>query len=160
MSQKASIFLKLTISFIVWYEMKSSRTASHKLRNIQRIIRKTFWQAVEGLPFTYEPSIHTDHCFDAIRQVRTISRLLGWALMTSKQSIQCNADSTPLYTFGDNTAGNKQIHMCRDWNALRDFASKHTACYKDSVHPIPLGDHFGFCDNGTDRIHAPKQEIL
>lgn len=40
----------------------------------QRIIRKTLWEAVDGLPFTHKPSIHTDHCFDALRQV---SRLLS-----------------------------------------------------------------------------------
>ena len=36
---------------------------------IERIIRKTFWEAVEQQPYTWPPSAHTDHCFDALRQV-------------------------------------------------------------------------------------------
>ena len=36
---------------------------------IKRIIRKTFWEAVEQRPYTWSPSAHTDHCFDALRQV-------------------------------------------------------------------------------------------
>ena len=68
------------------------------------------------------------------------------------QSVQCNADSTPLYTFGDKTAGDGQLHRCRDWNELRDFATQHTACYRDSVGDIPLGDHFGYCDEGRDGL--------
>ena len=35
----------------------------------QRIIRKTFWEAVDGLPFTHNPNAHMEHCFDALRQV-------------------------------------------------------------------------------------------
>ncbi|RAH45371.1 uncharacterized protein BO95DRAFT_319450, partial [Aspergillus brunneoviolaceus CBS 621.78] len=58
----------------------------------------------------------------------------------------CYADNTPLYTFGKFTAGGGQVHQCRNWNELRDFATSHTACYRDSVEPIPLGAHFGFCD--------------
>ncbi|RAK70973.1 uncharacterized protein BO72DRAFT_340046, partial [Aspergillus fijiensis CBS 313.89] len=65
---------------------------------------------------------------------------------TSKEAIQCYADNTPLYTFGKFTAGDGQVHQCRSWNELRDFATSHTACYRDSVEPIPLGAHFGFCD--------------
>ena len=76
------------------------------------------------------------------------------------QAIQCNADNTPLYTFGDNTAGDKQIHMCRDWNALRDFASKHAACYRDSTGPIALGEHFGFCDDGNDGLVVNTAERI
>lgn len=66
--------------------------------------------------------------------------------------MQCNADSTPLYTFGDGTAGDGQRHRCRDWTQLRDFATKHSACYKDSVERIILQDHFGHCDDGNDGL--------
>lgn len=68
------------------------------------------------------------------------------------KAVQCNADSTPLYTFGDFTVGDGQLHKCRDWNQLRDFATKHTACYKDSVDPVLLKEHFGFCDDGKDGL--------
>ncbi|GAD93057.1 hypothetical protein TRV_04086 [Paecilomyces variotii No. 5] len=100
-----------------------------------RIVRKTFWEAVEQRPFTHKPGAHMNHCFDALRQY-----------------VQCNADNTPLYTFGDFTAGDGQIHKCKDWNQLRDFATENTACYRDSAKAIPLGDHFGFCDDGNDGV--------
>ena len=43
---------------------------------IKRIIRKTFWEAVEQRPYTWSPSAHTDHCFDALRQV-SLRNLFG-----------------------------------------------------------------------------------
>lgn len=70
----------------------------------------------------------------------------------AEQAIQCTADSTPLYTFGDFTVGDGQMHKCRNWSQLRDFATENSACYKDSVQPILLGDHFGFCDDGDDGL--------
>ena len=66
--------------------------------------------------------------------------------------MQCSADNTPLYSFGDNTAGDGQMHRCRDWDQLRNFATRHTACYRDSIADIPLGNHFGFCDDGRDGL--------
>ena len=68
------------------------------------------------------------------------------------QSVMCNADNTPLYTFGDKTAGDGQLHRCRDWNELRNFASENTASYRDSIRDIPLGEHFGYCDDGFDGL--------
>lgn len=110
--------------------------AYHQLHCL-RILRKTFWEAVEHRPFTYHPSSHMEHCFDTLRQ-----------------SAMCNADNTPLYTFGDKTAGDGQLHRCRDWNELRDFATENTACYRDSIGDIPLGEHFGYCDDGLDGLTA------
>ena len=104
------------------------------------MIRKTFWQAVAQEPFTWEPSRHFEHCFDALRQ-----------------SIVCYADNTPLYTFGDDTAGDGQMHECRNWDELREFAAENSACYRDTIEDVPLQAHFGFCDNGTDRLHWNAQ---
>ncbi|QKX64216.1 uncharacterized protein TRUGW13939_11389 [Talaromyces rugulosus] len=98
------------------------------------IIRKTFWETVNRQEYTFNPP-HSGHFFDYLRQ-----------------SIQCNADNTPLYSFGDYTAGDGQIRKCKYWNALRQWATKHTACYKDSVEDIPLKGHFGFCDDGKDNL--------
>ena len=70
----------------------------------------------------------------------------------SFQYVICNADSTPLYTFGDFTAGNGQVHECKDWAQLRDYATRNTACYRDSDDRIPLGEHFGYCDDGNDGV--------
>jgi len=100
-----------------------------------KMLRKTFWEAVDQKPFTHHPGPHLEHCFDALRQ-----------------SIQCYADSTPLHSFGDKTAGDGQLHKCRNWDQLRDYATKNTACYKDSVQDILLKDHFGFCDDGSDGL--------
>lgn len=68
------------------------------------------------------------------------------------KSVVCNADNTPLYTFGDFTAGDGQLHQCRNWTELRQYATEHTACYKDTLEDVPLGDHFGFCDGGDDGV--------
>ncbi|KAH8433405.1 uncharacterized protein LDX57_011039 [Aspergillus melleus] len=103
--------------------------AYHQLHCLQ-MIRLTFWEAVEGRPYTHQPSNHMEHCFDYLRQI-----------------VQCNADNTPLYTFGEFQAGDGQLHRCRDWGELHDYATDHSACYRDSVHGIPLKDHFGFCDS-------------
>jgi hypothetical protein len=99
------------------------------------MIRKTFWEAVNGRNYTYKPSPHLEHCFDTLRQ-----------------TIICHADNTPLYSFGDSTAGNGQLHKCRNWDDLRNFATEHTACYRDTIEDVPLKEHFGFCDDGTDSL--------
>ncbi|KAI0554240.1 hypothetical protein F4679DRAFT_579849 [Xylaria curta] len=92
--------------------------------------------AVDGKPFTYHPGPHINHCFDTLRQ-----------------NVQCNADNTPLYTFGDHTAGDGQLHRCKDWQQLHSWAAENSACYRDSVEDIPYKDHFGFCrENGDDGV--------
>lgn len=108
--------------------------AYHQLHCL-KIIRKTFWEAVERRSYTHHPSGHMEHCFDTLRQ-----------------SVQCYADSTPLYTFGDFTAGDGQLHKCRNWHQLRDFATENTACYKDTVEDVLLKEHFGVCDDGSDGL--------
>ena len=69
----------------------------------------------------------------------------------------CHADNTPLYTFGDNTAGNEQTHQCRSWDALRDYATENTACYRDTAHSVLLREHFGYCDGGVDGMLASEK---
>ena len=66
----------------------------------------------------------------------------------------CTADSNPLFTFGDNTAGDGQLHKCRDWNALRDYATENRACYRDTIEDVLLREHFGkgYCDDGSDGL--------
>ncbi|KAI0436033.1 hypothetical protein F4803DRAFT_557407 [Xylaria telfairii] len=109
--------------------------AYHLLHCI-RIMRITLWESIDGKPLTYHHEPHVDHCFDALRQY-----------------VQCNADNTPLYSFGHNTAGDGQLHRCKDWNQLRDWAAEHTACYQDSVEDIPFIGHFGFCrESGDDGV--------
>ncbi|KAJ5116615.1 hypothetical protein N7456_000963 [Penicillium angulare] len=100
-----------------------------------KILRTTLTEAVEGKPFTHHPGAHSNHCFGALLQY-----------------ITCNADTTPLYTFGKFTAGDGQVHQCRSWSQLRDYATENTACFRDTVEGIPLGEHFGYCDDGDDGV--------
>lgn len=76
---------------------------------MNRVIGKTFWEAVERRAYTWSPSAHTDHCFDAPRQMgppfQITDRRCRWY-----QYVICNADNVPLYTFGDDTAGDRQLH--------------------------------------------------
>lgn len=72
----------------------------------------------------------------------------------------CYADNTPLYSFGDKTAGDGQLHKCRDWDQVRDWAAKNTACYRDSEKDIPLKDHFGYCSDGNDGLVSPVASKL
>jgi hypothetical protein len=49
------------------------------------------------------------------------------------------------------------MRKCRSWDALRDFATDHSACYRDFPPGVDhdkfsLGEHFGYCDDGTDGI--------
>ena len=98
----------------------------------QKIIRKTFYQVARNEPLTY-PLGHSMHCFDSLRQY-----------------IMCTAGETLLYSWGRNITGDGQFRKCKDWGALRDWATQNAACYRDSTTPIPLYNHFGYCDNGTD----------
>jgi hypothetical protein len=72
-----------------------------------------------------------------------------------RQYVMCKADNTPLYLFGDDTAGDEQYRKCNNWDVLRDFATDNSACYRDTpldVDPtkFALGEHFGYCDGGKD----------
>lgn len=93
------------------------------------IVRKTFYEVLQKKRLTW-PIEHSMHCFDNFRQY-----------------IQCTAGDTLLHTWGKNTTGDGQQRRCRDWSALRNWASEHTACYRDSSKPIPLMDHLDHCDN-------------
>lgn len=104
------------------------------------IIRKTFWEAIHRADkYTFNPP-HAGHCIDMMRQY-----------------VMCKADNTPLYLFGDDTAGDEQYRKCNDWNALKDFATDNSACYRDTPLDVdrtkfPLGAHFGYCDGGKDGL--------
>ena len=68
------------------------------------------------------------------------------------QFVVCHADNTPLYTLGQHTAGDGHIHQCRDWNALRDYATENSACFRDRIGLEPLRQQFGHCDGGYDGV--------
>ncbi|KAF2162477.1 hypothetical protein M409DRAFT_27102 [Zasmidium cellare ATCC 36951] len=112
---------------------------AYHLMHCITVIRKTFWQAVHHQDYTFNPP-HAGHCIDMMRQY-----------------IICKADNTPLYTFGDDSAGDEQVRKCQSWDALRDFATENSACYRDTPPDVdsntfPLGAHFGYCDSGYDGV--------
>lgn len=111
--------------------------AYHQLHCLT-VLRKTFYQVIRNEPLTY-PLGHSTHCFDSLRQYT-----------------MCTGGDTLLYTWGRNITGDGQARKCRNWSALRDWAAENTACYSDTPHDIPLLDHFGHCDNGTDGLFVDE----
>ncbi|KAL6706178.1 hypothetical protein ACN47E_006094 [Coniothyrium glycines] len=107
--------------------------AYHQLHCL-RIVRSTLLSLSRKSPVQY-PMHHALHCFDALRQ-----------------HIICHADNTPLYGHGDGMAGDGQMHECKDWNALRNYATENTACFRDGQPGMSLEDRFNHCDDGTDGV--------
>ncbi|KAH6091097.1 hypothetical protein HBI40_166480 [Parastagonospora nodorum] len=102
----------------------------HCLRVIRSVFLSMYRQTLPDYPIH-----HAHHCFDAIRQ-----------------HIMCNADNTPLYGHGDGTSGDGQMHQCKSWTALRNYATRNSACFRDGKPGMTLEDRFGVCDNGTDGL--------
>lgn len=97
----------------------------------------------DGHPITWSAE-HDAHCFDSLRQ-----------------DAMCHADDTLLYTSGHNDAGVNQTRLCKDWDALRDWATERTACYHDielSPETQGWGDRLGHCDGGDDGL--PRGSLL
>ncbi|KAM0798338.1 hypothetical protein BDR22DRAFT_780321, partial [Usnea florida] len=107
--------------------------AYHQLHCLT-IVRKTFYEISRNQSLTY-PLGHSTHCFDSLRQY-----------------VMCTAGDTLLYSWGRNITGDGQLRKCRSWSALRDWAAENSACYRDSITPIPVNEHFGHCDGGTDGL--------
>ena len=72
---------------------------------------------------------HDVHCFDILRQ-----------------HLMCEANDFLLKTSLHSDTGHGQTRMCRDWDALRDWATEHTACYNDD------SGQWGDCDGGDDGL--------
>ena len=77
----------------------------------------------------------------------------------------CWASDTLLYTTGHNDAGVNQTRLCRDWDALRDWATERTACYHDyemqkdeDPGKEGWGMRLGKCDGGNDGL--PRGGLL
>jgi hypothetical protein len=50
-----------------------------------------------------------------------------------------------LYTLGRHTSGDGQWHMCKDWSAMREYATERSACFRDRVGNETLREQFGEC---------------
>jgi len=112
--------------------------AYHDMHCIQ-YLRRHYFAMYSGQPVTW-PLEHDLHCLDSLRQ-----------------STMCHADGTLLRTYGQRDAGTQQTVMCRDWDALRDWATAHTACYADFEYPS-TETRWGKCDGGEDGL--PKDSLL
>lgn len=71
----------------------------------------------------------------------------------------CHADNTPLYTLGQHTSGDGQWHMCNDWNALREYATDNSACFRDRVGNETLAEQFGKCGDGSDGLVVDAEAL-
>ncbi|KAL8650359.1 MAG: hypothetical protein Q9210_003864 [Variospora velana] len=109
--------------------------AYHMLHCLTRM-RKSYYALARGDSFD-DPGghHHMAHCYDSLRQY-----------------IMCTAGDTPLYTWGGLTSADNQARKCRDWDRLRDWATEHSACVKDSAVALPVEEYFGFCDDGVDGL--------
>jgi hypothetical protein len=134
----------VSFSHLVQRRFQINILAGFLLTNIdidKRIVRSMLLSLSRKTPPKY-PMYHALHCFDALRQ-----------------HIMCHADNTPLYGHGDGMAGDGQLHQCRDWNELRDFATQNTACFRDGRPGMSFEDHFSVCDDGTDGLEEPSSNV-
>jgi len=99
--------------------------AIHCLKNL----RRHYIAILDGKERTWAIE-HDFHCFDGLRQ-----------------HVMCNSDDTLLHTTGHQDAGRGQTLLCKDWDALTDWAAEHTTCYRDHEPGIG-GNPFEGCMNG------------
>ena len=109
----------------------------------QKILQLSYNELLRGQPLTWEKE-HPVHCLDSLRQY-----------------VMCNADDTPLYTWGRNITGDGQARQCKDWGVLREWAKEHTACYKQTAEPLTFRQRFGRCNDGGDGLEdlAPYASV-
>ena len=121
-------------------EKQSTNRKPRADRHMQKYIRQHFISILSSADPPAWSLEHDFHCFDAIRQ-----------------QIMCHADDTLLYTTGHRDAGVNQTRQCRDWDALREWATERTACYFD--YEAPIGEtRWGKCDGGDDGL--PRGSLL
>ncbi|KAK2589607.1 hypothetical protein QQS21_012716 [Conoideocrella luteorostrata] len=120
----------------------------HCLKNIYRSLKE--YRHGEGQSRSWH---HISHCLDALRR-----------------QVICDADDTPRATDRrpEVVAGLGQYRMCRNWDALEDFAKRHTACYKRPENaewdgPKKL-NRFKHCPEGSGYVvtddYIPTDDIL
>lgn len=127
---------------------------------LQKILRQTFYEAIEGKEFTYKPGFHHNHCFSALLQVSSKIPPQHASTDTMTKNVICNADDTKLEVLGDDTAGVFTQRQCRDWDAVRNYAASNTACYRDQQYPEqPLRDQFIKCTVTDDGILHPFEAV-
>lgn len=95
------------------------------------------------------------------RDKKTLSWLFSHVthcLHVLREDVTCNVDDLPRYTGRlhneagkvEVSSGTGEIRMCRDWNKLREFALKNSACYRRPLdHHVQLIDRYKFCPDGS-----------
>lgn len=97
------------------------------------MVRKGLWGDVDWSDEDDLKGIsHLDHCIDMIRQ-----------------SLQCNADITPLTWTRDPVDGRAKevaqvIHTCRNWNQIRHWAVDHQMILTLKPYEIVTDDPLGW----------------
>ena len=104
----------LIIRCIVWYDtlVFTNRSCAQPP---QQLLRRGFYASLRNEPLD-RPLKHYSHCFDSLRQY-----------------IMCDASTDLFYTWGREHTGKGQIRECKDWSALRQWATEHTACDPDDA---------------------------
>ncbi|KAL9622198.1 MAG: hypothetical protein Q9160_003381 [Pyrenula sp. 1 TL-2023] len=105
-----------------------------------KVLRKHYMAMARGQSFQWSIE-HESHCFDSLRQ-----------------HVMCQSDDTLLFTEFKNQAGVGQVRKCRNWDALRDFATAYTACYYDYIEIEEGKQRFNMCDGGEDGL--PRGSLL
>ncbi|KAH7082305.1 hypothetical protein FB567DRAFT_581692 [Paraphoma chrysanthemicola] len=96
--------------------------------------RRAFFDLMNHRPLERDMH-HYDHCFDAMLQ-----------------TITCTPSTNLMFTFGHRDVNQTQKRQCRDWNALRDWATAHSAC--DTSDTARRNDifHQDLCHGPTDGL--------
>lgn len=113
---------------------------------MQQILRTTLIEYRDQKPLTW-PLSHVTHC-----------------MHTMREDVLCAADDTPRYTgalnheAGKDTSGIGELHTCRNWDKLRQYAVDHSACYR-----VPLFessktiDRYKSCPNGANALETVRR---
>lgn len=139
--------ISVTADFVAQHQLPASLTHPHEggkvvyaleayhMMHCTQILRRDFLLLWAGQAAT-KPLEHAMHCFDALRQ-----------------SIMCQANDELLIITGHgHTNGFNQTRQCRSWDALRDYATAHTACYWDDEIPSDRESRWKMCDDGSDGL--------
>lgn len=105
------------------------------------VLRDAMIAVDQGKPMPYQFG-HIVHCLHNLRD-----------------DVTCYADDTPMYTGAFNaevgkrvtTPGAGQVRMCRDWDAVRQYAVEHSACYDAKAGGLdgPEVNKYKFCPDGS-----------
>ncbi|KAL4954954.1 hypothetical protein BDW69DRAFT_183019 [Aspergillus filifer] len=153
--------------------LSDSYAKSHNLRTAQRFP----WDTSKGIYILH--GYHNLHCLKIIhislseyRSNKTQSRSwhhISHCMDALRRQILCDADDTPRATERrkEVVTGLGQYRQCRDWDALEEWAKRHTACYKRPVNGddgLPVLERFKHCppDSGyvIDDEYVPEEEVL